>query len=232
MVKKKYKIALKRLIPIIRKNGHPPPNASRRGPNGYWFLVAAALSNTTKPCDNYVLAVYRCWNYHKGGIQSLDDQLMNQNDEERKVSILEVSSHSDVVHGDTAVMECASSNLDEEFLRTLHQSKKEASSKVESTVYQDDCIDEQLITFGVENPDECNHNCDDDHDGDEHNGENEDDDYSDEDHNYEDHKYLYQKDDNDENVHHEEGHIKCDHDEGTDDTHCYCVCQQPYDPLR
>ena len=46
---------------------------------------------------------------------------MNQNDEERKVSILEVSSHSDVVHGDTAVMECASSNLDEECLRTLHQ---------------------------------------------------------------------------------------------------------------
>ena len=65
------KIALKILIPIIRKNGHPPPNASRRGPNGYWFLVAAALSNTTRPCDNYVLAVYRCWNYHKGGIQSL-----------------------------------------------------------------------------------------------------------------------------------------------------------------
>ena len=56
--------------------------------------------------------------------------------------------------------------------------------------------------------------------------------YFDEDHNYEDHKYLNQKDDNDENVHHEEGHIKCDHDDGTDDTHSHCACQQLYDPSR
>ena len=37
-----------------------------------------------------------------------------------------------------------------------------------------------------------------------------------------------QKDDNDDNVYHEEGHIKCDHDDGTDDTHSYCVCQQSF----
>ena len=60
-VKKKYNITLiGSFLLSLREKELPPPNFSQRGPNGYWFLGAAALSNSIKPSDNYVLAVYRC----------------------------------------------------------------------------------------------------------------------------------------------------------------------------
>ena len=67
-MKKKYNIDVEMLIGIVKEKGLPLSNPSRCGPNGYWFLVAAALSNRGKPSDNYVLAVYRCWNYKKDDV--------------------------------------------------------------------------------------------------------------------------------------------------------------------
>ena len=72
-MKKKYnkdveKLRLTSIIGIVKEKGLPPPNPSLRGSNGYWFLVAAALSNRGKPSDNYVLAIYRCWNYIKDDV--------------------------------------------------------------------------------------------------------------------------------------------------------------------
>ena len=67
-MKKKYNIDVEKLIGIVKEKDLPPPKSSRRGPYGYWFLVAAALSNRDKPSDNYILAVYRCWNYQKDDV--------------------------------------------------------------------------------------------------------------------------------------------------------------------
>ena len=56
------------MLLLDRESGLPPINSSRCGPHGYWFLVAAALSNCTKPSDKYVVAVYKCWHNDKVGL--------------------------------------------------------------------------------------------------------------------------------------------------------------------
>ena len=63
-VKKKYNIDIEKLIVLSKRKA----SLLLTGPNGYWFLIAAALSNRGKPSDNYVLAVYICWNYKKDDV--------------------------------------------------------------------------------------------------------------------------------------------------------------------
>ena len=62
---KKYNIILEELIGVLREGVWPPPNHSRIPPGGFWFLVAAALSNCKNPSEKYVYSVYMCWYRNK-----------------------------------------------------------------------------------------------------------------------------------------------------------------------
>ena len=45
--KRKHFFDKERLAAVLKQKGSPLPNASRSAPDGYWFLVAQALSGFT-----------------------------------------------------------------------------------------------------------------------------------------------------------------------------------------
>lgn len=59
--KRKHFIDHERLVAVLKQKGSPLPNASRSAPDGYWFLVAQALSGFKHPSSKYTNAVYKYW---------------------------------------------------------------------------------------------------------------------------------------------------------------------------
>ena len=50
--KRKHCIDHERLVAVLMQKGIPLPNASRSAPDGYWFLVAQALSASSTPLQS------------------------------------------------------------------------------------------------------------------------------------------------------------------------------------
>ena len=59
--KRKHFFDKERLAAVLKQKGSPLPNASRSAPDGYWFVVAQALSGFKHPSSKYINALYKYW---------------------------------------------------------------------------------------------------------------------------------------------------------------------------
>ena len=69
--KRKHCIDHERLVAVLMQKGIPLPNASRSAPDGYWFLVAQALSGFKYPSSKYTYAVYKYWLSNRNRMQAI-----------------------------------------------------------------------------------------------------------------------------------------------------------------
>ena len=72
--KRKNFIDHERLVAVLKQKGSPLPNASRSSPDGYWVLVAQAVSGLKYPSSKYTDAVYKYWLRNRDQMKSVVEE--------------------------------------------------------------------------------------------------------------------------------------------------------------